>query len=171
MRRGWGTRWAGGVEGALPEHWGQYSNFFCACLYLFRVTSPDLTPPQILLLWWFFSSYTFCSSPGEEPMACLFKGSKQGQIFFLAYKQVLEMDRSHLEIALLRVGTQRWVTAPGAVPGDVFNIQGAETWIICLFSLLHWKKVWLNNAFVQSTHLVPVKNSGGRTEVSNKGFI
>lgn len=34
-------------------------------------------------------------------MAWFFKGSTQGQISFLAYERVLEVDRSHLEIALL----------------------------------------------------------------------
>ena len=30
---------------------------------------------------------------------------------------------------------------------------------------------WLNNVFVQSTRLLSVENSGGRTEISNKVFI
>lgn len=48
-----------------------------------------------------FSSNTFCSSPGEGPMACFFEVSTQGQICFLSEKRVLEANRNHAVIALL----------------------------------------------------------------------
>lgn len=55
----------------------------------------------------------------------------------------------------------------------VLHSQGTQTVTICGFFSVTQKesRIWFNNIFVPSAHLLSVENSGGRTEISNKFCI
>lgn len=51
--------------------------------------------------------------------------------------------------------------------------RGIDSYNFFFFFLVTQKEsnFWLNSVFVQSSHLLSVENSGGRTEISSKVFI